>query len=543
MLPILLAAAIWLPALTGLGSPLAIALRRSSGAIVSSVAVRAAIAGLLGMFVASTFAAAANLFVPVYPWVSTALLLVGWFLVLRQRRRWRRLPRSSWQLCCAIILVIALIDARGLPWYDTGLYHLQAVAWMTTGPLPQGLANLFDRLGFNCSWFCFAAAVETPLALGKSCFIVNALLAILIALPAVDAMLRTARSTIRPDRVLLVLMLIPLGIFGVDQGMISSLAPDLIVMLLVLFSISFWLRSPRFTPHILTFACFALTIKLSAAPLLLIAIVFHIAGNRRWGILPTTFCILAGLISLTRGIWLSGYPAFPSTIGRMSNLSWTAPPGVPEHAAWWIEHWAKYDPKLQPIEPGSPWMAAWMLRVGLSQPMLIAYGFFITGVVLCGRRDLRRIGLKINSRFAIAAILLLPALAFWFITAPQPRFGFGYIFSIPALPVAIGLSGCTIPAITKRLRQAAVAAAILILLLFFRIDRHILKASLLRWPAIPTANLVARHTTDGTTIWKPLNNDRAWNAPLPATPELNPQLRCDIDTAGRIRRFRVDPPN
>ena len=110
-------------------------------------------------------------------------------------------------------------------WYDTGLYHLQAVQWLTHGPLPKGLANLYECLGYNCSWFPLAAALETPLLLGKSCFIVNAMLVILIALPALDVALRNQFRILRPHHLLLFLMLVPLSQFTVDIPMLSSLSP------------------------------------------------------------------------------------------------------------------------------------------------------------------------------------------------------------------------------------------------------------------------------------------------------------------------------
>jgi hypothetical protein len=542
MLPILIACVVWLPALIGLGSPLANALRRSSGAIVCSVALRTAIAGLMGIFVASTFTAAANFVLPVYPWVSIAQLLAGWFLLIWRGRGWLRLPRPAWHLCLAILLVVALIDARGIPWYDTGLYHLQAVQWMTTGPLPRGLANLNYSLGFNCSWFCFAAAVETPLVLGKSCFIVNALLAILIALTAVDALLRTSRSGIRADRVLFALMLIPLGIFGIGVAMISSLAPDLIIMLLVIFSIALWLRSKSSGPYILCFACFAMTIKLSAAPLLVMAAIMTVAGKYRWGLIPAGFCMLAAVISAFRGIWLSGYPAFPSSFGRISGLSWASPPALADHAARTVACWSKYHSLPESVVPGSPWVGAWCHAIAMSQPMLIAYCLCITGIVLCiWRRPPTCSG--IHRRGILALLLLPPAVAFWFFSAPQVRFGYGYIFSLAAVPVALGLGGYVLPSLEKRHRQAIVAIGMLLLVLWFRIDRQILKTPLLHWPKIPVAKKMEAHPIkDVITIWTPRGDDRAWNAPLPTTPRFDPQLRCDVDPAGRVVQFRIQSP-
>ena len=45
-------------------------------------------------------------------------------------------------------------------WYDTGLYHLQAVQWSTHYPAVPGLANLHYRLGYNNSVHLFAAYTD-----------------------------------------------------------------------------------------------------------------------------------------------------------------------------------------------------------------------------------------------------------------------------------------------------------------------------------------------------------------------------------------------
>jgi hypothetical protein len=544
MLPILIACVIWFPALVGLGSPLARSLRRASGAFVCSIAVHATIAGVLGMFVAATIAATTNFFVSVYPWVSSGILILGWSLLIRDRRRWMRLPHKAWRLVGGVLLVVALIDARGVQWYDTALYHIQAVQWLTSSPLPLGLANLYNRLGHNCTWFVFAAATETPLLLGQSCFIANALLAILIALPALDALIRQRRGILRHDRILLILMLVPLAYFGVAVGMISSLAPDPAVAFLILFSAALWVRSARFVPHILLLAFFAMTIKLSAAPLLGIAFLAPIASLVRGRdkikipMLATGFCAAAGIIFLIRGIWISGYPVFPSQFGRVSDLSWTVPSADALHTQHDIESWSRYHEVYERVAPRTPWLATWLRTVAISSPMLTVYIIFIVGVCLwCHRRPAFTPALL---RCVFAIVALLPAIAFWFVESPLIRFGFGYLFSAAALSLAIGAGGSVIPRVGLQKRRVMLASAIATILFIARIDRNLLKSKLLRWPAIPEVELESHRTLDGLIVRMPRNDDRLWNTPIPATPELNPHLRCERDAEGRIRRFFIE---
>jgi hypothetical protein len=608
MLPILIAVMLWLPAMVGMGQPLVLALRRSSGAIVSSAAINTTIAGLLGMFVACTISAAANFFVPIYPVVSTAVLVLGWTMALRHRRRFLRLPGRAWRLVFAIILIASLIDARGIPWYDTGLYHLQAVKWITAQPAPAGLVNLYDRLGVNCGFFPLAAVLETPFALGKSCFIVNALVAVLFALPAMDCAFRR-RGSIRPDQIMLVLMMIPLGLFGIDVPMISSLAPDFILMLLPIFCVALWLRSPRFALHIFTLACFAVVIKLSAIPLLASALV--ITGSwlvrsspiwasetsavaqagrpgiaRRIALLAVRspafrpglsnlqsatqkrsesfraarwialFLAIAAVVSLGRGIWLSGCVAFPSSVGRISHLNWAAPAELPGQFEQEVRDWSRYRLEPSQVKPGMPWIAGWMKRNAFSEPMLIADGVFLAGLLIWIAR--RPLFSDVTWRGLGAMIAMIFAIAFWFITAPQVRFGYGYLFAAAGVPMAMGLmrvrggsrvslaaeaaspvgvKGLQLSKVARRARQCAVVGGVIALLLVCRVDRQLLRVRLLHWPAIPTARLAYRKTVDGISVAMPVADDRPWNAPIPATPRLDPRLRFDVDASGRPRRF------
>jgi hypothetical protein len=457
-------------------------------------------------------------------------------MLLRDRRRYLRLPRRAWRMAGVIVLFVGLADSRGMPWYDTGIYHLQAVQWITSGPLPRGLGNLYGSFGYNCAWFTLAGAIETPLLLGKACFVINALLAILLALPAVDSVMRGRGRPLQPYRVMLGLMLIPWALFGIR--MVSSLAPDPAVMLIILFSTALWIRSVRFAPHALALACFAMTIKLSAAPLLAAALAARSPRGRRGGAPVAAFCAAAAAIFLARGIWLSGYPAFPSTIGRFAALSWTATPQSVFHAEREIKYWSRYRRVYEVVKPGAPWIGAWVSRIGFSPPMVIAAVVFIAGGACWFYRRPRFTAA--GTRSALALLAMLAAIIFWFLTAPQPRFGYGYLFGAASLTVAMGLSGFVPGKIDLPVRRIAFAGGIIALLVLTRLDLHLLKAALFRWPAIARATLKPHRTIDGVIVYMPVGDDRVWAAPLPATPELDPGLRCESDASGRIRRFWVE---
>jgi hypothetical protein len=174
----------------------------------------------------------------------------------------------------------------------------------------------------------------------------------------------------------------------------------------------------------------------------------------------------------------------------------------------------------------------------MSQPMLLAYIIFVTGACLWFYR--RPALTSAAARGVFAFIALLPAIAFWFLTSPLVRFGYGYVVGAAAVSMAIGVGGWVVPSIHPQTRRFVLTGAIAGLLLFARVDRHLLKATWLRWPAIPTAALVPHTTADGLVVQMPREGDRVWNAPVPATPELDPHLRCERDSSGKVRRFFIE---
>ena len=68
----------------------------------------------------------------------------------------------------------AIIMASGpVGYFDTGLYHAQAVKWINEYGTVPGLGNLHHRLAFNSSWFYFSAFFDMLAFDGKTSHLVN----------------------------------------------------------------------------------------------------------------------------------------------------------------------------------------------------------------------------------------------------------------------------------------------------------------------------------------------------------------------------------
>lgn len=54
-------------------------------------------------------------------------------------------------------LGVAAYTSQTITYYDTGLYHFQAIRWLSRFGAVPGLALIHSRFGFTSSWFALAA--------------------------------------------------------------------------------------------------------------------------------------------------------------------------------------------------------------------------------------------------------------------------------------------------------------------------------------------------------------------------------------------------
>jgi hypothetical protein len=531
VLPILLACFIWLPAVIGLGW---IFLCVHKPVVSLRPLLRLALSGVFGLLVLSVIGSFANFFVAVYPVMPICALVSGWIICAgAQRRLFDHVQRRHLIIILVLATMIAISASRGKIEYDTGLYHLTAVKWIASNPTPLGLANLYGRLGFNSSWFSAAAMLETPHLVEKSTFILNPLLFILLGLTISDAAIELIKQGFNQANLFLVFAAYPLAVYGFNFS--SSLHPDLAVMLLICLVFAIWLKGDNWSMAV-TLSIFALTIKLSAIPLLIAAIVFWLWRGRRGT--PMAVILLWGItlsVWLVRGIILSGCLVYPSIVGRIETLSWTVPIARIQVESACIRDWARYRLLPWDVPTGAAWIWAWAQRVLATQEMLIAISLVLFGIVLCaisGRTILRQRNLP--------AILLasVGGIVYWFVTAPEPRFGYGYIFCFAALIFCIGFESIRRSARTTKMLLFASVILLVTLSGYFQQLNHI---RWLGWPSIKADAVVARQIPGGPSVYVPKVADQIWVSPLPSTPYPDPSLRCEMDERGRFRQFWLDP--
>jgi hypothetical protein len=144
---------------------------------------------------------------------------------------------------------------------------------------------------------------------------------------------------------------------------------------------------------------------------------------------------------------------------------------------------------------------------------------------------------------AILVPLLLAAagIAFWFFSAPDPRFGYGFLFAFALLLCAAGVLRSGIAELTPAWRNALTAVFLCVVLARMGWLYTARTVRLLEWPAVPDAELIDVRTRNGQ-VFKVSRYTRAWNAPLPNTCELDPDLVMERGQNGEPIAFWIRRP-
>ncbi|HEY9300318.1 MAG TPA: hypothetical protein VIQ31_28945 [Phormidium sp.] len=247
-------------------------------------------------------------------------------------------------------LLSATLFNRSMKWFDTGGYHIGAIKWLHEAGTVPGVALINYAFGFTSSWFAFTAPL-TPGFLGHHIGGVTngfifflATFHILIALTHVKQKHSTLSDWFAIVIFLVIIVTYVTTIFT-NSPILISFSPDVPVTLAT--GIIAWTilvikeraaDEKTLSPHSvspafdvktlpLVLGVGALSLKLSALPVLAIVILFYCFESRfapKKLFIGAILVILLALPMISYGFITSGCPMFPSTIACI-NFSWRFP--------------------------------------------------------------------------------------------------------------------------------------------------------------------------------------------------------------------------
>ncbi len=349
-----------------------------------------------------------------------------------------------------LVLISILENSTHAPSnYDTGLYHAQAIRWIETFPAVPGLGNLHTRFAFNSSWLVLNALFSLSFLGTRSFHLVPAALTVIVAIDFASGALDWYRGKPTFANILRTILL-PM-IFFVLGSEISSPGTDLPVILLLWFLMTAWLDSRNVGINsnqvnrliIFIAAITLLTIKLSAAPLLLVAAWIWLKNIRKPGYWYRL--ILLGVILLlpwlVRNVIISGYLVYPLPGIDLFPVDWKIPLDVAREEVEIIQAFARdssLPTEIVLAEPFSTWLHNWFSILTANQKWIVLAAAFSPIAFTVGlfaiqkyRKNHKQ---KIGSLVSIFVIIYIGGI-YWLLSAPVIRFGYGFLIGLICMAV------------------------------------------------------------------------------------------------------------
>lgn len=468
--------------------------------------------------------------------------LVTGAVLLRCRRTWWQMLRRQWPvrwngsvrvgaLLLALLLLWLLTFGVQVPInYDVGLYQLQTLQWTEQFAAVPGLGNLHGRLAFNSSLYLPLALFRVPTAAGPA-YALSSYIYALLAVAAVRALVAGLRAP-QPDarRVWAPLLLLLLLVYSF-QVWLSSVTSDCTTAALLVLLFCYYAQHPpqRATEAqrlVLTLlAAWAVTLKLSAGPVLLLPLYAawaapeRLPALRRWGG-PLLLGLLLALPWLARNVVLSGYLIYPLPMLDVFNVDWKLPVPYARMEHNMIVNLARnsaQSPYAPPAQTLWQWWPNWWAPMA-GFPGAVALAGLLSPLVAAWRW--RRARTAEEQGWAGGWLVAWVGSVFWFVAAPDYRFGAGFLLVAGLWPwLGPRWPG---PAQPGRLRY--LPALLLLLWVLHQLrdplyqlrtqpTRFARRALLPELPPVPAT--VAVPVAPGLWVRVPREGFQCWGAPLP----------------------------
>ncbi len=417
--------------------------------------------------------------------------------------------------------------------FDTGLYHAQAIRWIEEYPVVPGLGNLHGRLAFNSAWFPANALFGFSFLQLQPFYVLNGFFVLIFAFICLQGLSNLLASQYRLSNILRAALSLPGLLVFKDQ--LSSPTPDLPAALLVCLIFIYYLQLQEKADGlpeqfgslvICLLAAWTITIKLSALPLALFLVVLAYQALVR-GRPAHLGIITGGVIVLVipyflRNIWLSGYLVYPLPGLDLFPFDWQVPRAAALAEKQAVEAFARDPGYLLPqVKCAFSWVPLWCHQT------LADYGsklgkIFLPGLIILLDGLLHLRPMKVHKitwgeigQYKVIYLLAAAGLLFWFLTAPDPRFGMGFIM-IAAVIIFIPLLQAFDYQVTGFFPWSLSLLLLYFLVAFGLLDISAVGPRLLLPSPYPQEQLVVEDIQGHQVYFPRSRKGKCWYAPLPS---------------------------
>jgi len=411
----------------------------------------------LGMTIIGTISFYISLFIPLFLAVKLAIQIPAIMILFKSANRkelFTQLKKPfvdfsilDYIFLSVILLMILFLGSSRVIHPDTLNYHVFSTEIFDKYGTIPGLANLKPEFGFQSIWFSAMAFFDFPLFQGGPLFPLNgcvmswvSIFLVLKGIAKKDTL--SGSSFLKSGIWYLVLILFCILSWTQIRLTTSSLSPDFIAAISILLSFYFFTRQKdlvtkeSFDLLAAFFSIIAISIKLSAVPVIFIPFLIIVNGiiRKRWLFTGRIILSIALLLSpvIIRNILTTGYPFYPSLFGAFHSYDWKVGESEVLKFQYYITSYARFPIlRINAISEYNQsfisWLPIWWRHLYLIDKtiiLIIAFGvlvdmfFFRTWICSYSRRTLA------------ALIIAITGVLFWFVEAPDPRFGTGFLIPL-----------------------------------------------------------------------------------------------------------------
>lgn len=408
----------------------------------------------------TVFASILSLFIPLGSWQLQIILFIPCFFFLLKKpersflkdiKQFLTGMHQGLQFLLIVCLLMTLVmSSWTIVHPDTLGYHAQTIQWIETYKAVPGLVHLHIRYGYQGLWFVACAIFGFKFTGIEAVTFINSTVLLWFFLFIVNRMKEGFSKTgIKLNGFLwTALLLISLWSYTQVRLTATSASPDFIATLLIwaIFYLIFINKRKSTTLWILTIllSFFAITIKLSCLPVLIIAGYAAIKLIQSKMLKQLSISLLIVFLILVpffaRNIITSGYLVFPFAFPDVVNVDWKYKKELTILGKKYITAYARTaggDSKeeIEKIDAmkAREWLPVWWQNRSLADKTIIV--LIIISFLLCLVR-VKQIA-RSDQLTKIALLTAITGLTFWFIQAPDPRFGYGFIIAFIAISTGI----------------------------------------------------------------------------------------------------------
>lgn len=418
---------------------------------------------LIGFAAITSIAGIFSLFIPLGGWQGQLIVLIPFlFFLLSSNKKFiiekiksdiSRLKFPALLLFIVYFLLLLVMSSWKIVHPDTLNYHAQTIQWIEKYKAIPGIVHLHSRFGYQGLWFTACALFSFKFIGGNATTFINTAVLIWYILFIVYKINICLAQKENYFNGFLWLSLLGISSWSYTEVRLTatSASPDFIAALFILAIVYLLLHKKESEKNdwlLISFLSLtAITIKLAALPVIIIsviaAITFLIEKKIKSFILLLTISACTLLPFVARNIISTGYVVFPSTTLDIVKVDWKYNQQLTNLEKDYIKAYARTEADRSGEAIASSvnmkiteWFPIWWRHRAIADKTILIV--FVFSFIISLIRIKKIISTDINIK--IAFLIMLAGIIFWFINAPDPRFGTGFLMGFIAIVCTVFLA-------------------------------------------------------------------------------------------------------